>query len=259
MKRGKRSKAQGRYESGETFAIVPSEVMRSEAYLGLPDWAKSVLWALAERYRGSNNGDLALTWPSARSSGVSNEKKLRAGLRLIERTGLIVMTRPGGNVAGGEKKPTLFAVGWRKIDESPKYAVLNGALLNAPNDWARWTRPEDWDAQIKAEWWRAKGDKNPHSTRGAQSAPHAGRDTDAYRTTRGAQQGRSTAPRGGATSRDLGGEREIERTVRDLIVSQSHLSDFDIAVATRWKFDVTRIRAIRQSLPLDDEPTEDAA
>lgn len=259
MSRRKRSKAQGRYESGQTFAIVPSEVMHSAAYLSLPDWARTVLWALAERYRGSNNGDLALTWPFARTLGVSNEKKLRAGLRIIERTGLIVMTRPGGNVKGGEKKPTLFALGWRKIDESPKYAVPNGALLNAPNDWARWNRPDDWDATIKTEWRRAKGEKNPHPLRGAESAPHAGCDTDVYRTTRGAQQRRVTAPRGVATSRDLGREREIETAVRGLIVGQPHLSDADIAVAIRWKFDLTRIRAIRQSLPLDDEPTEDAA
>jgi hypothetical protein len=258
MKPRRRHRMKGRYESGKTFAYVPTEVIESDAYRSLPDWAKAGLWAIAAKYHGHSNGDLSLTWPEARLLGVSNEKKLRAGLRLIERTELLVVTRPGGNVRGGEKEPTLYALSWWAIDESPKYEVPLGAKLMAPNGWARWQRPPDWAAQIKAEFRRAKYGSKAHSMRGEQAAPTEGSGKAVHAATRGEQKRRFDAPRGVGSSKDLGWERDTEEKVRELIRLHPQFSEFDIAVAIKWKLDLTRIRAIRDSMP-PGEATEAAA
>lgn len=247
MKRPKLTRARARFASGEHFAMLPRAVLESDAYRYLPDWAKSVVTALAGQFRGSGNGDLSLTWQEAKTLGVSNEWKLRAGIKLAERTGLCVLTRPGGNVAGGEKKPNLYALGWLPIQHSEKYQTPPGTLLKAPNEWATWKRPDNWLDQIEAERLKAQGKKNPHHTRVEEPAPHGGRGYGNSRRTRVAQGKGFAASHGRETSRDLGRDREDR--VLALINSQPHLTDFDIARAVQWKVDPSRIRMLRESSP----------
>lgn len=248
MKRPKLTRAKARFASGEHFAMLPRAVMESEAWRYLPDWGKTVTTALAGQYRGSGNGDLSLTKEEARILGVSPEWKLRAGLKIAERAGLIVLTRPGGNVSGGEKKPNLYALGWLPIQHSEKFAVPPGTLLSPPNGWCEWKRPADWAQQIEVERRKAQGKKKPHHTRVGQHAPHGGRDNASFRHTRVERRGQLAASHGGETSRDLGWERDNEAKVRNLFICQPHLSDFDIARALRWKVDPARVAALRQTV-----------
>lgn len=170
MKRSKLLTTKGRYQAGEHFARVPREVLESAAYGTLPDRAKASVFALAGQYRGSRNGDLSLTWREARQLGVSAQWKLRAGLKLAERVGLIELTRPGGNVAGGEKRPTLYALGWLPIEHSDKFTSPPGSTLKALNRWATWERPHDWHLQTKTERRKAQAKKNGHPTGGSDRA-----------------------------------------------------------------------------------------
>jgi len=53
---------------GKFFAAIPVEVLTSVACRTLPAYAVRVLLAVAAQYRGNNNGDLALTFATARPS-----------------------------------------------------------------------------------------------------------------------------------------------------------------------------------------------
>jgi hypothetical protein len=240
----RRQRSRHRYQSGEHFALLPCEVLESAAYRALPDWAKPVLVALAGKYRGARNGDISLTWTEARALGVSGEWKLRAGIKLADSVGLIDITRPGGNVAGGEKIPSLYAVGWLPIEPSDKFEQPLGTLLKAANRWANWSRPDDWPERVKAERLRAQGKKR-HHTRVGKLASHVRGDVDCDHNTRAERSNAFLATHVGAISRDLGGDTEAK--VFRLLASQPHLSDFDIAKALNWKIDPHRVRTLRSS------------
>lgn len=79
---------------------IPHAVMDSEAFMGLTDHGKALLFALMRQVNGSNNGRLQLTnkWLAAKGwRSISINK--RAITELIERN-LIVSTRLGGLNAG---------------------------------------------------------------------------------------------------------------------------------------------------------------
>lgn len=82
------------------FSRIPHAVMDSEAFMGLTDHGKSLLFALMRQVNGSNNGRLQLTnkWLAAQGwRSISMNKQSTA--ELIDR-GLIVTTRLGGLNAG---------------------------------------------------------------------------------------------------------------------------------------------------------------
>lgn len=82
------------------FSRIPHAVLDSQAFIGLSDHGKSLLFALLRQINGSNNGRLQLTnkWLAEhgwRSISINN----KSIAELIER-GLIVSTRLGGLNAG---------------------------------------------------------------------------------------------------------------------------------------------------------------
>jgi len=121
--------------SVEHFAAVPVSVMTSSAFRTLPAGAKVVLFALAAQYRGTNNGDLALTRKQALHFGLNNERTRTRSLRDLEARRLIVKTRQGGISYGG-KQPTLWALAWRPIDCRDGRELAAVAL--PPNGWKQW-------------------------------------------------------------------------------------------------------------------------
>lgn len=93
------------------FSRIPHAVMDSQAFIGLSDRGKSLLFALIRQINGSNNGRLQLTnkWLSEHGwRSVSINHKTIA--ELTER-GLIVSTRLGGLNAGCN----WYAVTWLTI------------------------------------------------------------------------------------------------------------------------------------------------
>lgn len=93
------------------FSRIPHAVLDSEAFMGLTDTGKALLFALIRQVNGSNNGRLQLTnkWLAAQGwRSISMNKQSTA--ELIER-GLIVTTRLGGLNAGSN----WYAVTWLPI------------------------------------------------------------------------------------------------------------------------------------------------
>lgn len=93
------------------FSRIPHAVMDSQAFIGLSDRGKSLLFALIRQINGSNNGRLQLTnkWLSGHGwqSHSSNSKAIA---ELIERE-LIVISRLGGLNSGSN----WYAVTWLQI------------------------------------------------------------------------------------------------------------------------------------------------
>ena len=123
--------------------------MNSAAYAAQPDFAKVVLFAMAARYQGHNNGDLSLAIKDARALGVAHAWKLYAGINLLKKGDLIECTRQG-KLERGTKLCSLFALTWRGIDAPPEGVAYDGgiSICSIPgNAWAKWEKPADW-AQI---------------------------------------------------------------------------------------------------------------
>jgi hypothetical protein len=121
-----------------------------------------VLLALAVQYYGSRNGSLALPYSEAHSLGISTQAQLYSGLKLLESVDLILCTRRG-NLQGGLKLPSLYALTWKPVNEPASGVVYNGAItltLKPSHAWARWTRPEDWEEQMRTITARARGQLN---------------------------------------------------------------------------------------------------
>jgi hypothetical protein len=146
----------GRARSGNTYALLPCDVLQSEAYAAQPDYAARVLFALAAQFRKANNGDLSLTAAEALRYGISAEWKLRAGLASLEIAGLLEVTRRG-HIQQGRGICSLYALGWRQIDASDKHDQPRIIATAAPMRWAKWTRPADWDQQVLTARHRAQG------------------------------------------------------------------------------------------------------
>lgn len=93
------------------FSRVPHAVMDSNAFIGLTDRGKSLLFALMRQINGSNNGRLQLTnkWLS-KHGWQSNSSNSKAIAELIKRE-LIVTTKMGGLNAGCN----WYAVTWLPI------------------------------------------------------------------------------------------------------------------------------------------------
>jgi len=95
----------------ENFSRIPHAVMDSQAFIGLSDRGKSLLFALIRQINGSNNGKLQLTYKWLSQHGwQSNSANRKAIAELVER-GLIVSTRMGGLNAGCN----WYAVTWLSI------------------------------------------------------------------------------------------------------------------------------------------------
>lgn len=152
---------------GDRYALLPEEVMESVAYHAQPDWARTVLFALACRYQGHNNGDLSLTFSVARRLGIAAQWKLYAGLKVLERADLIITTRRG-RLERGKKIASLFALTWRGIDAC-EGVQFDPGISSCPlpsNAWVKWQRPADWPSVCSqiARYMRGRKTAIPDST-----------------------------------------------------------------------------------------------
>ncbi len=121
---------------GGHFAMLPDDVLRSDAGRTLPHPAHRVLVALAAQYAGHNNGSLSLTRKTAVKYGIGNPHTLAASLLELEARGLIEHTRPGTRLP---PRSAFYAVTWRRIDAAhasdPHSAT---ATVHAPGTWRSW-------------------------------------------------------------------------------------------------------------------------
>jgi hypothetical protein len=208
-KKDKRGRATGRLgiKEGERYALMPEEVMTSTAYGAQPDFAKVTLFAVACRFSGHNNANLSIPFSEAEKLGIEYQWKLYAGLQLLRKAGLILMTRQG-HLAAGSKVCSLYAITWRAINRAPAGVNYDAGILPSvvpSHEWAKWERPVDWARIVRdvtdAHHGRKKGSRWPHrSTTGGAMATKIPVSTTggAIRSTTGGAMGTdSRSTRGG--------------------------------------------------------------
>jgi len=123
----------------EWYAMLPFEVLQSEAYRTLTHQARSVLTALAAQFHGYGNGSQTLTRDDAQRFGIGNPYMLDRSLRELEARALIVKTRPGSRQP---PQASMYAVGWLKIDHQDRLDPHDATpTLRAPDEWRKW-KPE---------------------------------------------------------------------------------------------------------------------
>jgi hypothetical protein len=200
----------GRVRSGQDYAQILGEVLRSEAFRCLPDYATRVLFALACQFRSNNNGNLSLVSSAAAPFGINAEWKRAAGLTLLERVGLIEVMRRG-HIAAGKGICSTYALGWRQIDPGAHYDQPLVMAIRAPNRWAKWKRPDDWSQQLQELQRKFKGSSSTwkqaleksHSRRGEQATPDVGSETGSLGSTRGEREQQIPTPDVGVTFKNL--------------------------------------------------------
>lgn len=206
MSRDKRSRATGRLgmRRGERYALVPEEVLQSQAFKALPHYAVRVLLAIAAQFNGSNNGSLALTAAQGRRYGI-DRKHLFAGLELLQLAQFIAKCRQGGMKPLGV---TRYAVTWRGIDPGE----FDSGVAPCPipsHAWARWTPPGSWREVQKVVLARARGRpaKNRSTVHpvGERSVHPVGTDTTHIGPPRGDSSGPPNGPHRWDTSKNSGG------------------------------------------------------
>jgi hypothetical protein len=209
--RDKRARATGRRGARDegVYAQIADEVLRSHAARAMPDYAIRALVMMAAQYRGTNNGDLAVTSRMAVEYGVP-EWKLRAGLALLELSGLVQLTRQG-HIANGKGVCSLYALGWRPINPSEKYDIPMVCERPAPNRWATWTKLIDSPSTERGRRRLAQGNRNrpdwqkinAHPTRVSQADPPGCSESTHFQPTRVSQESTFLDPPGCSPSKIL--------------------------------------------------------
>lgn len=107
----KRERFKGRRESG-SFLALPHDCLNHENFFKLSPHSVKLLVDLATQYKGSNNGDLCLTWSMMEKRGWRSQSTLDKSRRELLHFGWIELTRQGGR-----NQPSLYAITWQSIDE----------------------------------------------------------------------------------------------------------------------------------------------
>jgi len=131
----KRARATGRLgvSKGERYALLPDELLQSEAVRELDHSAFRVLTAIAAQYHGRNNGRLTLPYSAAVHYGLRSKDSLIRGLKQCVAHDLLEITHQGGLPPLG---CTRYALTWKQMDSDEKLGLVG--TLNPTNRWAHW-------------------------------------------------------------------------------------------------------------------------
>lgn len=161
----------------DPFAMLPDEVLRSDACRTLPHPPHRVLVALAAQFYGKNNGSLSLTRKTAAEYGLGNPYALERSLRELEERGLIVRTRPGSRIP---PRSAFYALTWWPIHD-PKPGDPHDArpTVKESNAWAAWRAQPPKKKKSPVQYWSTATKKQrepmyPRDTRTSIHGMHAG-------------------------------------------------------------------------------------
>lgn len=106
-----RIRTKGRKESG-SFIMLPHVMLEHGSFTSLSHRAVRLLIDIYFQFKGKNNGDLCVAWSIMRKRGWKSKDQLQKAKTELMEKGWIVLTRQGGR-----KKPSLYAVTFKAIDE----------------------------------------------------------------------------------------------------------------------------------------------
>lgn len=164
------------------FAMLPVDVLTSNAVRTLPHVAFRVLVALAAQCYGVNNGSLSLTRRTAIDYGVGNTHTLYAALEELQVRGLIRQTRLGTH---RPPRSAFYALTWWQIHEPDARDPHDATpTLSASEEWRQWnalvTSPH-WTVRRRIPRWRratqAGGARPPENNEMGGARPSKGADS----------------------------------------------------------------------------------
>lgn len=117
------------------FVALQHRVLASPNFVALSPRAVKLLMDVCSQYRGTNNGDLCVTWSLMKKRGWRSKETLAAALDELLHFGWLVLSRQGGR-----HKPSLYAITWAKIDECRGKLDISATTV-APNDWQTEVEP----------------------------------------------------------------------------------------------------------------------
>jgi hypothetical protein len=134
-RRDRRTRLTGRLgvTKGERYALLPDEVLQSEAVRELDGVSRWVLVCISAQYHGRNNGRLTLPYSAAVGYGIRSKDSLTRGLRQLVEHGLLEITHQGGLPPLGCSR---YALAWKSVDADEKLGIVG--TLNPSNAWAKW-------------------------------------------------------------------------------------------------------------------------
>ena len=131
----KRARATGRLgvTKGERYALLPDEVLRSEAVRELDGVSRWILVVISAQYHGRNNGRLTLPHSAAIHYGIRSKDSLSRGLKQCVEHQLLQITHQGGLPPLGCSR---YALTWKSMDADEKLDIAG--TLQPSNSWAKW-------------------------------------------------------------------------------------------------------------------------
>jgi hypothetical protein len=116
--------------NARSFAGIPRIVMDSEDFKGLSGNAVKLLLALANQYRGNNNGDLTTAWSIMRAKfGFKSPGVVARAKKQLLDANMIIETRTPRWLGG---KCGLYALVWQPIDDCPGKQLERKATVTPP-------------------------------------------------------------------------------------------------------------------------------
>lgn len=194
MARDRRARAKSRQgrRRGEWYALLPHDVVTSDAYCALRPVSVCVLVAVAAQYHGTRNGSLTMTAADAAQYGIKSHHSRVRGLAQLVEHGLIDCTYQGGLPPIG---PSRYALGWLPVDAD---AALDIRAAPPANRWATWqpdttpTQPRDGASDMPGT-----ADRQPRH--GASASPATGPGQPRHGASEHPDQG-GNRPRHGASA-----------------------------------------------------------
>ena len=119
------------------YLLLYHFISASEQFGNLSAQATKLLMEIARRYRGHNNGDLAIPWSELQKRGWSSQWTVRRARDELVEAAFIVISKHGGN-----RKPHLYAITFAPVSaETVKKKMLEIAATNAPTHAWKYQKP----------------------------------------------------------------------------------------------------------------------
>lgn len=100
------------------FVGIPHYVMQSESYSKLSTQAIEVLNWVLYQFRGSNNGNLVITWDEySKVLSFGSNNTFRKALKNLTDNELLVISGTGTTNRARGKPPHLYAITWLNVDD----------------------------------------------------------------------------------------------------------------------------------------------
>lgn len=128
--KGKRAKMKGRTEEG-SYSNIPHVVMESENWRQLSPSALKLLMEFVYQFNGRNNGDLTAAFSILRKRGWKSQNTINMAVKELIHYNMIIKTRQGDLM----KRPNLFALTWRAIDDNKGKMDLCSPTNTPPSTW----------------------------------------------------------------------------------------------------------------------------